>query len=73
VLKPHALAASIVHGLQSEPATAEQTLREAERMVNEDPESYPANVALAMVYQMIGHPKASEQLASVQWLATRPR
>lgn len=73
VLKPHALAASIGQGLHSDPATAEQTLREAERMVNEDPESYPANVALAMVYQMIAHPKAAEQLATVQWLATRPR
>lgn len=73
VLKPHDLAASIVAGLQSGGELAVQTIREAERMVSEDPESYPANVALAMVYQMIGHPKAGEQLATVQWLATRPR
>jgi hypothetical protein len=73
VLKPHDLAASIANGLQSGGEQALQTVREAERMVSEDAESYPANVALAMTYQMIGHPKASEQLATVRWLETRPR
>lgn len=73
VLKPHDLAASLAGGLQAGAETAQQTLRETERMVSEDPESYPANVALALAYQMIGHPKAAEQLATVQWLATRPR
>lgn len=73
VLKPHDLAASLARGLQAGAETAQQTLRETERMASEDPESYPANLALALAYQMIGHPKAGEQLATVQWLATRPR
>lgn len=65
-LKPHALEASLRRAFSSgNPALREGALAEARRMVREDPESYPANVALALAYQLGGPSHAAS--ARDQW------
>lgn len=69
-LKPHALDTTLRHAFASDdPRLRQHALREAERMVREDPESYPANVALALAYQLSGATQAIA--AKTQWQRVR--
>ncbi len=71
-LAAHDLAGSIAAAVRSGPAGARGAVAEAERMVREDPESYPATLALGIAYESVGDPRAAEAFRRAQWLAERP-
>jgi hypothetical protein len=66
ILNAHALGESLRQALTSpDPTLREAARREALRMVRQDPQSYPANVALALAYQFSGRQFADR--AGRQW------
>lgn len=73
VLKAHELGASISAAVRTGPRTAALAVAEAERMVREDPQSFPANLALAEAYGLTGRPEARAQLERARSLASRRR
>jgi hypothetical protein len=65
-LKPHALEVTLRRSFSAQdPNARAAALGEARRMVQDDPESYPANVALALAYEMSGPVHAHD--AAEQW------
>ncbi len=73
LLRAHNLGGSIAQAVRSGPQAAGLVVAEAERMVHEDPLSFPANLALAEAYALTRRPEAAAQLERVQDLASRRR
>ena len=69
LLEPHDLEGSLRRAFSTRNIrTEQQALAEALRMVSEDRESYPANAALGLAYQLSG-PELSRQMIQ-QWVKT---